>query len=68
VGERGMIGEAGGVVRGVGAPIRSLLTLTWSLLTLIRSLREAGGVVRGVDVAYDSCFAKGKERRRIQAC
>ena len=29
---------------------------------------EAGGVVRGVDVAYDSCFAKGKERRRIQAC
>ena len=60
VGERWMIGEAGGVARGVGAPIRSLLTLTWSLLTLIRSVREAGGVVRGVDVAYDSCFARGR--------
>ena len=60
VGERGMIGEAGGVARGVGAPIRSLWTLTRSLLTLFRSLGEAGGVVRGIRVAYDSCFARGR--------
>jgi hypothetical protein len=66
VGERGMVGEAGGVVRGVCAPIWSLLTLTLSLLTLIRSLGEAGGVVRGVGVAYDSCFER--EGEEDQAC
>ena len=27
---------------------------------------EAGGVVRGVDVAYDSCFARGRRGGGIQ--